>query len=128
MVSLTGQLASLLWVALSGAAVAFLCDLYRVGKAAFGLRRSPLGALLDLVFGAFCGVVTFALLLVANGGELRFPTLLGLAAGAAAYWWTASPLVVWALWNLTALVVTLARMAVALAWWLARRPRPWGTP
>ena len=127
MLSLSGQLVSLALTAAGGAAVALLGDVYRVMKAALGIRRSVGSALLDLGFGAVCGLCTFAVLLMANGGELRLASFLGLAAGAAIYWWVLSPLVLWALWSCVCLTVGLLRATLALLWWLSRRPRPWGT-
>lgn len=125
--SLSGQLLALALTAAGGAAIALLGDVYRVMKAALGIRRSVGSALLDLAFGVVCGLATFAVLLVANGGELRLASFLGLAGGAAIYWWLLSPLVVWALWSSVCLTVGLLRTTLALLWWLSRRPRPWGT-
>ena len=127
MLSLSSQLLSLALTAAGGAAIALLGDVYRVMRAALGIRRSVASALLDLAFGAVLGLCTFAVLLVANGGELRLATFLGLAGGAAIYWWVLSPLVVWTLWSSVCLAVGLVRTTFALLWWLSRRPRPWGT-
>ena len=127
MPSLSGQLLSLALTAAGGAAVALIVDVYRVLKAALGVRRSLASALLDVALGIVAGLSTFAALWVANGGELRLAAFLGLAAGAAIYWWVFSPLVIWLLWSSTCLAVGLVRTTVALLWWLSRRPRPWGT-
>lgn len=83
--------------------------------------------LLDLAFALLCGLVMFFLLLAANGAELRLATFLGLAGGAAIYWWVVSPLVVWFVWGLTSVAIGALRTAFALLWWLTRRPRPWGS-
>lgn len=126
--SVSLQLASLGLVAGAGAFLGFAWDLYRVLKAALGIRRSLTVFLCDLAFWISAGLAVFVLLLLANGAQLRLSTGIGLAAGLAVYRWTASPLVLWVSWNLASLAAGAARAFVALLWWVARRPRPWGVP
>lgn len=126
--SLSSQLASLGLVAAAGGFLGFAWDLYRVLKVALGIRRSLTVFVCDLAFWLSAALMGFVLLLMANGAELRFSTLVGLSAGLAVYRWTVSPLVVWALWSLASVVAGTARAVLALLWWIARRPRPWGIP
>lgn len=127
MISVSSQLAGLALVAGAGGLLGLLWDIYRVAKAALGIRRTLTVALCDATFGVVCGLVAFMLLLVANGAELRLSTLIGLGAGLAIYRWTVSPFAAWALWGLASFAVGALRAGVAILWWVARRPRPWGT-
>ncbi|HEY8498079.1 MAG TPA: spore cortex biosynthesis protein YabQ [Limnochordales bacterium] len=128
MLSLASQLAAAGRVALAGAALALLWDLYAALRGLLGLRR--FGALLvsDLLFVSLLGPVAFVLLLAADGAPLRSGALVGLAAGVAGYRLTLSPYVVRLVWSAGASLGTLARTAAGTWWWLLRRSRPWGVP
>jgi len=127
----------------AGMAAGLLFDMYRLARR--GLRPRGTGAwLLDLMFWLVATPVVFALLLVANWGELRFYVVVGLAAGATLYFGLLSAFMMHAVAAVTAcagngllflvhLLVHLLMVPVAAGRRLAEavggrpgwRPAPW---
>ncbi|MEW6046858.1 MAG: spore cortex biosynthesis protein YabQ [Bacillota bacterium] len=128
MLSLAGQLVLVGRVALAGAALAAVWDLYRSFKGLIGVRRSAVVFVMDLLLLSLLGPVAFWLLLLADGAQMRLFTLVGLALGIAAYRMTLSPVVVYLVWASGAAVASLVRAVLGTWWWIIRRSRPWGVP
>lgn len=128
MLSLAAQLAEVGRLALVGAALALLWDLYAATRSLLGIRRRGSLAAGDFLVAALMGPLAFAMLLLANGAQMRLSTLAGLVAGAAGYRMTASPYVVHGVWVSGTALGALLRALVGTWWWLSRRSRPWGVP
>ena len=76
----------------AGMAVGFMFDGYRFVRRGIRMRGS-VSWLLDVLFWLVATPLVFALLLVANWGELRFYVVVGLAAGGSLYFGLLSPFV-----------------------------------
>lgn len=122
----------------AGMAVGFMFDGYRFVRRGIRMRGS-VSWLLDVLFWLVATPLVFALLLVANWGELRFYVVVGLAAGGSLYFGLLSPFVLrsmdgvlWmggrvlmaAAYGLVGLVMIPVRAAYALAGALSAVHRP----
>lgn len=127
----------------AGMAVGLMFDGYRYVRRGIRMRGS-VSWLLDILFWLVATPLVFALLLVANWGELRFYVLVGLAAGGSFYFgllspfvlqsidgvlWTAGRVLMAAAYGLAALMMIPVRTAYALAGvWTAMRHARWRPP
>jgi len=92
-VELSGQIATFLITALTGAVLGLLFDCYRVLRTK--LRFHPvITAGTDLIYWLVATVIVFIALLLGNWGELRLYVFIGLLGGALAYYRFLSKLVI----------------------------------
>ncbi|MDU2064820.1 MAG: spore cortex biosynthesis protein YabQ [Sporomusaceae bacterium] len=79
------DLATFLWLGLTGALLAFCFDWYRVFRRR-SRPRSVIAGIADLIFWLFSAIVVFLVLVWNNGGELRFYIFISLLGGVLAYY------------------------------------------
>ncbi len=81
----TSQLATFLWLSLTGIALSFLFDCYRLMRGTLK-PRGFITSLTDLVFWLLSTLVVFAVLLRNNWGEMRLYVFVSLILGVLVYY------------------------------------------
>lgn len=123
--SIQGQIVIFCLTVGVGALLGLLFDVYRVvrGRLRPGALATAAG---DLLFWLVATVVTFALLIVGNWGELRLYVWVGFLSGAFAYRFLASRVVIRLLVGLAMALERAAGAVAARSARLVRLPGEWG--